>query len=232
MPFCVHSAQAEDISEGATRLESEVKYFLMSSMSMVLCWGVGNCVWGTKRSRKDENSLGNLVINGCNPLARRPRLCYCWTFSFQKTYDNLRRFVYRPHISKDTRWYVATCQKCQKNKGSPDRPANPLSTPGRSSLWGLSAISPCRPQLQRHHSLRRQAHQTRTLCLQHITATAVDVAQQFFDNIKLHGLPASVISERDTRFTSRFWQELHKLLNVKLALSALTTHGRMDKRRL
>ena len=52
------------------------------------------------------------------------------------------------------------------------------------------------------------------------SATAVDVAHQFFDNIfKLHGLPSSIISDRDTRFTSRFWQELHKLLDVKLALS-------------
>ena len=52
------------------------------------------------------------------------------------------------------------------------------------------------------------------------SATAVDVAHQFFDNIfKLHGLPTSIISDRDTRFTSRFWQELHKLLDVKLVLS-------------
>jgi len=29
----------------------------------------------------------------------------------------------------------------------------------------------------------------------------------------------SIISDRDKRLTSRFWQELHKLLDVKLALS-------------
>ncbi|GJJ79225.1 hypothetical protein EMPS_11585 [Entomortierella parvispora] len=37
------------------------------------------------------------------------------------------------------------------------------------------------------------------------SATAVDVAHQFFDNIvKLHGLLASIICDRDTRFTGRF----------------------------
>ena len=39
-------------------------------------------------------------------------------------------------------------------------------------------------------------------------AAAVDVAHQFFDNIfKLHDLPASIISDRDTRFSNRFWRE-------------------------
>jgi len=41
-------------------------------------------------------------------------------FGFQKTYDNLSRFVYWPHLSKDTQLYVATCEKCQRNKGSQD----------------------------------------------------------------------------------------------------------------
>jgi len=45
----------------------------------------------------------------------------------------------------------------------------------------------------------------------------------FFDTFfffKLHGLSQmSIISDRDKRLTSRFWQELHKLLDVKLALS-------------
>src|SRR5437764_1091430 len=41
------------------------------------------------------------------------------------------------------------------------------------------------------------------------TATAPDTAQLFFDHvIRLHGLPKSIVSDRDAKFTSCFWQSL------------------------
>jgi transposase InsO family protein len=52
------------------------------------------------------------------------------------------------------------------------------------------------------------------------TDTASDVARLFFDNVfRLHGMPTTIVSDRDTKFTSRFWRELHRLLDVKLAMS-------------
>ncbi|GKE44054.1 reverse transcriptase [Tanacetum coccineum] len=50
--------------------------------------------------------------------------------------------------------------------------------------------------------------------------TAVQVAQVFLHNIyKLHGLPKSIVSDRDKVFISTFWRELFKLLHVKLLMS-------------
>jgi len=34
-----------------------------------------------------------------------------------------------------------------------------------------------------------------------------------------HGVPISIISDRDNRFTSRFWQSLQKALGTRLDLS-------------
>ena len=38
--------------------------------------------------------------------------------------------------------------------------------------------------------------------------------------VRLHGVPASIISDRDPRFTSRFWKSLQEALGTKLRLSS------------
>eukprot|EP00959_Pyramimonas_sp_CCMP1952_P183939 3846047-Pyramimonas_sp.AAC.1 len=51
-------------------------------------------------------------------------------------------------------------------------------------------------------------------------ATAEDIAQLFFNTIwRAHGLPSKIISDRDTKFTSKFWQTLWRLLGTRLAMS-------------
>jgi hypothetical protein len=55
------------------------------------------------------------------------------------------------------------------------------------------------------------------------TCTAVDVARIFFDTVvKVHGVPKHIISDRDPRFTSRFWKQLWNLLGTELKMS--TSH--------
>lgn len=52
------------------------------------------------------------------------------------------------------------------------------------------------------------------------TASAPDTARLFFDHIfRLHGLPKSIVSDRDAKFTSKFWKSLFQTLGTKLAMS-------------
>ena len=51
------------------------------------------------------------------------------------------------------------------------------------------------------------------------TVTAEETARLFRNHVdKLHGIPLKLISDRDARFTGKFWQELHYLLGVQLAM--------------
>nr|XP_034898556.1 uncharacterized protein LOC118036834 [Populus alba] len=51
--------------------------------------------------------------------------------------------------------------------------------------------------------------------------TASSVAQAFFDNVfKIHGMPKTIVSDRDRVFLSDFWQQLFKLQGTSLHFSS------------
>lgn len=53
------------------------------------------------------------------------------------------------------------------------------------------------------------------------TSDVVAVAQLYFRDVyRLHGLPASIVSDRDTRFVSHFWRSLWRMVNTQLNFSS------------
>lgn len=53
------------------------------------------------------------------------------------------------------------------------------------------------------------------------TIVVVLVAQLYFRDVyRLHGLPASIVSDRDTRFVSHFWRSLWCMVNTQLNFSS------------
>ncbi|OMO68489.1 reverse transcriptase [Corchorus capsularis] len=122
--------------------------------------------------------------------------------------------------------YVRECTTCQQNKSenvaSPGL-MQPLPIP--TKVWidiSMDFIS----GLPKSHGkdvimvvvdrLSKYAH---FIPLSH-PYTAVIVAQAYMDNVyKLHGMPETVVSDRDQVFLSSFWKELFILLGAKLHMS-------------
>ena len=64
--------------------------------------------------------------------------------------------------------------------------------------------------------LSKQVH----FCPSHTTDSASDVARLFFDQVfRLHGMPRSIISDRDSQFTGQFWTKLMALMGTRLNMS-------------
>ncbi|GMF26217.1 unnamed protein product [Phytophthora lilii] len=54
----------------------------------------------------------------------------------------------------------------------------------------------------------------------HTTATAEDTTKLFFNNVIRHyGISSTIISERDPKFTSKFWTALVSLMKIKAAMT-------------
>jgi hypothetical protein len=137
-------------------------------------------------------------------------------FGFDKTYAALRHLAFWPQMSIDTHHYVASCSSCQRNKAVRRLPVGllrPLAVP--EQRWDTVSMDFIvkLPMTARKfnaitvfvNKLSKQVH----FAPSRTTDTAVDVANCFFSNVfRLHGMPSTIVSDRNTKFTSTFWRRL------------------------
>jgi hypothetical protein len=55
-----------------------------------------------------------------------------------------------------------------------------------------------------------------------MTTTASQLSPIFVKEIMcLHGLPSSIVCDQDSKFTSKWWREIHRILDIKILMSTL-----------
>ncbi|GJP71568.1 hypothetical protein CLOP_g2389 [Closterium sp. NIES-67] len=142
-------------------------------------------------------------------------------------------------MADDVQKFVTSCATCQRMKSSKQKKTGllqPLPIPEQPwQVVSLDFISGLPTTTSGHDAIlvvidkfSKMGHFIPT----HTTARTEETAQLFVRYIiSQHGIPTTLISNRDPKFTSKFWKELMTLLGTKLAMSSayhLWTDGQTE----
>ncbi|KAL0543893.1 hypothetical protein IC582_018998 [Cucumis melo] len=144
-----------------------------------------------------------------------------------KMYQDLKRVYWWRNMKREVAEFVSKCLVCQQVKAPRQKPAGllqPLSIPE----WKWENVSmdfiTGLPRTLRGFTviwvvvdrLTKSAH----FVLGKSTYTASKWAQLYMSEIvRLHGVPVSIVSDRDARFTSKFWKGLQTAMGTRLDFS-------------
>lgn len=198
------------------------------------------------RKKAEEKGMSEFGLNGnglltfkgsiCVPIGggiRQDVLAEAHTAPYSihpggtKMYQDLKRMYWWPGMKKSIGVFVSECLTCQQVKIEHQRPAGTLqSLPIPQWKWDHVTMDFVvgLPRTQQGFNsiwvvvdrLTKSAH----FLPVKITFTMNQYARVYIDEIvRLHGIPVSIVSDRDPRFTSEFWKSLHRALGTRLAFS-------------
>ena len=144
-----------------------------------------------------------------------------------KTTDLLTRQFYWKGMHEEIEKYVTTCLPCQQNKPSSALSAGllmPLPVPMRAWQQVSMDLITQLPRSEKGNDaivvfvdkLSKMVH----FAACRTAVSAPQLAAIFFHEVvRLHGVPSSIVSDRDVRFTSGFWRSLWKRQGTTLNMS-------------
>ncbi|KAE9038074.1 hypothetical protein PR001_g8102 [Phytophthora rubi] len=143
----------------------------------------------------------------------------------EKTFAAVSRDFFWPHMYKWVRKWVRTCDTCQRVKPSKSLQAPLRPLPIATEAWrsvSMDFIFGLPPDVEgRTGVLVFVDRFTKMVHLIPVSdLVTAETAAHFIDCVfRHHGLPESIVSGRDPRFTSAFWSSLFQLLGTKLSMS-------------
>jgi len=145
-----------------------------------------------------------------------------------KMYQDLNRLFWWPGMKMEIVEFVYACLVCQKSKIEHQKPSSfmqllflpewkwdsismdfvgalPKIVKGFDSIWVI------------FHRLTKSTHFIPIKTGMSVARLAEIYIKQI---VRLHGIPSSIVSDRDPRFTYKFWESLQAALGTKLRLSS------------
>ena len=147
----------------------------------------------------------------------------------KRTLDTIARVYFWPRMKIDIQQYIKTCLECQRNKVRNIKARGllqPLPVPARRwediSMDYITHLPTCLES--GNDSVWVVVDRLSKMCHFvpcHHTITAKQTAKLFIKEIfRLHGIPKTIVSDRDKNFTFNFWEGLFDYMGTKLAKSS------------
>ncbi|GJX70210.1 putative reverse transcriptase domain-containing protein [Tanacetum coccineum] len=120
-----------------------------------------------------------------------------------KMYQDLKKLYWWPNMKAEITIYVSKCLTCAKVKIEYQKPSG-LTAARQDTIWVII------------DRLTKSAH----FLLMREDDMLVKLTRQYLKEVvSKYGVPVSIISYRDGKFTSHFWKSLHKALGTRLDMS-------------
>ena len=155
------------------------------------------------------------------------QLCHdsCGHPGIQRTYSSVSLRFYFRKMSRWVRQYIDDYSSCQLSKPSHERPWGLLyliQTPSPHHSLSLDFVTglPTSHGFDALLTITDMFTKAVKLIPCKKTTTAEDTAALYLNHCyTTFGLPTKIVSDRDSRFTSKFWGTLMKLLGVKMGMT-------------
>ncbi|GKC22513.1 putative reverse transcriptase domain-containing protein [Tanacetum coccineum] len=144
-----------------------------------------------------------------------------------KMYQDLKQLYWWPNMKANIATYVSKCLTCSKVKAEHQKPSGLLVQP-EIPEWKWEKIT---MDFVTKLPKTTNGYDTIWVIVDRLTKSAHFLPMRENDPMEKlmklymkevvtrHGVPVSIISDRDGRFTSLFWQALHKALGTRLDMS-------------
>ncbi|GKD45031.1 putative reverse transcriptase domain-containing protein [Tanacetum coccineum] len=218
-----HPGKANVVADAISRKE-RVKPMKVRDMNMILQSSIKDRILTAQKGVVDEFAI---LQKGLDKMIEQRSDGTLYYLGADKMYYDLRDRYWWPGMKKDIAKYFSKCLTSLKVKAEHQRPFGLLQQP-EIPVWKLEGIA---MDFVTKFPRTSSGHDTIWVIMDRLTKSAhflpmrknykMERLARFYLNeiVARHGVPISIISDRDSCFTSRFWQLMQEALGTRLDMS-------------